>query len=469
MEDQEMKDELFGLVHNLPLPQKGIIALYGAGGKTTLLVRLARELAGQGKKVLLTTTTKIFYPAGIPVVIASDSGAAGAALREAFKHNNLVAFGNSLLPANKIAGIEPARVKEFLDPGLASYILLEADGAACKPVKGYASFEPVLPLEADLIVPLQGLDALGLSLVEKNIHRAELFALATGAPLGEPLTPYHFSRSLLQMIIRGRTQSPRARIVPLINKIDLLKERGLLRTLAAGPASSSLVDRLLFTALQEENPVRYVLATAAGIPAPFISCVILAAGSSRRMGQDKLFLPLKGKTVLEHVVQNASAAKVGEVIVVTRPESIGAVEKILAATGVKVVINPWHHRGISSSLKIGLVAANPLAQGIIFALGDQPFVPTAVYNLLLERYAQNLNLFTYPLFKGKRGNPTIFDRRTWPALVNLAGDAGGRQILAKLPAEEVCSVETGCPGILADLDTLADWEKYANGGEFEDF
>ena len=463
----KLKGDPLGLVRNLTV-EKGIIALYGAGGKTTLLERLARELAGMGEKVLLTTTTKILRPAGIPAVINDDLEAAAAALREKFHRYNLVALGSSLLSGNKFVGIDSAWAKELLAGGPASYIIIEADGAARKPIKGYASFEPVLPWEANLIVPVQGIDALGLPLEEKNVHRAELFAQATGAPLGEPLAPLHFSRSLLQMIARGRKQSPRARIVPLINKVDLLPERGLLRTLTAEPASSPLVDRVLFTALQEENPVKFVLASSSGAPAPFVSCVVLAAGSSRRMGQDKLFLPLKGKTVLEHTVQNATAAGAGEVIVVTRPESFGNVKKILAgASGVKVAVNPFHHRGISSSLKAGIAAVNPLAQGIIFALGDQPFIPAEVYNLLLEYYSQNLNLLTYPQFEGKRGNPVLFDRRTWPALMALEGDTGGRQILHQLPAEEVCAVETRYPGILADLDTPEDWEKYNSG--LEDF
>lgn len=466
--NQGMGKNLFiNLAGDLGIKEKEIIALYGAGGKTTLLNRLGRELAGTGKKVLLTTTTKIFSPAaGTPTVLESDFKAAVAALRKKFRRHDLVVLGSSLLSNGKFDGIEPDWAKKFLAEELASYILIEADGAARRPVKGYASFEPVLPREADLIIPLQGLDALGSIVAEENIHRVELFVQATGAPLGEPLTPYHFSRSLLQMVARGREQAPGARIVPFVNKVDLLtgKERGsLLNTLAAGPASSSLVDKILFTVLQAENPVKYVLNLSSGVPASFVSCVVLAAGSSRRMGRDKLFLPLKGKTVLEHAVQNAAAAEVGEVIVVTRPESYAAVEKTLVAADLKeakVIVNPWHRQGIASSLQAGLAAVNPLAQGVIFTLGDQPFIPAEVYNLLLEYHTQNLNLLTYPQYGGQRGNPTLFDRRTWPELMSLKGDAGGRQIISQFPEEEICIVKTRYPGVLADIDTPADWEKY---------
>ncbi len=497
----EKGDNPLGLAYSLAVPQKGIVALYGAGGKTTLLYRLAQELAGKGDKVLLTTTTKIFRPEGIPAVIESDFKLARAALHKKFQCHNLVILGSALLPNDKFDGIEPAWPKELLTLGLASHILIEADGANHHPVKGYASYEPVLPREADLIIPIQGLDALGSILNEKNIHRPLLFMQATGAFWGEPLTPFYFSRSLLQMIARGREQSPRARIVPLLNKVDLLRDHEQLQVLATKLASSSLlgsVDRVLFTALQEENPVKYVFALSPGFAAPFVSCVLLAAGSSRRMGKDKLFLPLKGKTVLEHALQNAVAAGMGEVIVVTRPESYGLmkgiVEKVVrgaqenmkrvtqevaegagediagrvpafapAPARVKVITNPRHHCGISSSLQAGLAAVNPLAQGAIFALGDQPFIPAEVYNLLLEHYTRHLNLLTYPRYEGQRGNPALFDRRAWPALMALFGDAGGRQVISSFPVEEVCAVDTRYPGILADLDTPEDWEKYSSG------
>lgn len=485
--DLKKKGNPLSLTNNFAVEDKGIIALYGAGGKTTLLNRLGQELAGAGNKVILTTTTKIFRPAAeMPVVLESDFGAAVAALRQNFHRHDLVVLGSTFLPNGKLDGIEPGWAKELLAAGPATHILIEADGAARLPIKGYASFEPVLPREADLIIPLQGLDALGSTVEDKFIHRAALFAEATGAPPGEPLTPFHFSRSLLQMIDRGREQAPRARIIPLLNKIDLLTEPGcgLLRVLAAEPASSPAVDKILFAALQKENPIKFVLDLSSGVPTPIVSCIMLAAGSSRRMGRDKLFLPLKGKTVLGHALQNAATAGIKEVIVVTRPESCSAVEEVSerllkgtvegaagetirgskketpAVTAVKVIANPQHHRGISSSLQAGLAAINPLAQGVIFALGDQPFIPPEVYNLLLEHYTENLNFLTYPHYEGQRGNPALFDRRTWPALMTLAGDAGGSQLMSRLPAKEVYAVETRYPGILADLDTPEDWEKF---------
>lgn len=266
----QKKGDLLGLEYSLAV-RKGIIALYGAGGKTTLLERLSRELAGRGEKVLMTTTTKIFRPSGIPVVLSNDLGEIMTTLREKFRHYNLVALGCPLLTGDKFRGIEPEWAKIFLEEGLASYIIVEADGAARKPIKGYASFEPVLPREANLIIPILGLDALGKALEENNVHRPEIFAQATGAPPGEPLTPFYFCRSLLQMIDRGRSQSPHARILPLINKVDFPPESSLVQAMAEEMANSSLIDRIYFTALREKNPIKYVLAFSPAAPAVFVS------------------------------------------------------------------------------------------------------------------------------------------------------------------------------------------------------
>ena len=77
------------LFHALELKDKEIIAVYGAGGKTTLLCRLARELARRQHKVLLTTTTKIFKPSTFPVVISSSLDETFVKLKQYFINNNI--------------------------------------------------------------------------------------------------------------------------------------------------------------------------------------------------------------------------------------------------------------------------------------------------------------------------------------------------------------------------------------------
>ena len=83
--------------------------------------------------------------------------------------------------------------------------------------------------------------------------------------------------------------------------------------------------------------------------------------------------------------------------------------------------------------------------------------------MLIKKYAADLSMLTFPLFKGRRGNPVLFDRRAWPQLMLLEGDKGGRQVFSSIPEKEKSSVDTPFPGILIDIDTPEDLQKYKKG------
>ena len=150
----------FNLAYTLEIGDREIAAAYGGGGKTTLLNRLARELAGTGRKVLLTTTTKILRPDNIPVVVTSSFKEAMVQIRKLFDQHSIVVLGSSLLANNKIKGIETKWLEEF--SAFVPYILVEADGAARKPIKGLLLLSR-FSLPQPLLLPLLGLDALGVS------------------------------------------------------------------------------------------------------------------------------------------------------------------------------------------------------------------------------------------------------------------------------------------------------------------
>ncbi len=450
--------DLLSVARALQVNDRELICFYGGGGKTSLLFRLARELASLDKKVLLTTTTRMSIPETVPCVYTAIAAEAGRQLRESFYHHDIVMLGDHLLPGNKIGGVDPYLVEELYRTEVSSYILVEADGAAHKPLKGYASYEPVLPPGSTQNIPLAGVEAVGKRISAENVHRPALFASQVGAEGENYITVDHFVRYLSKMEKTGRILSPSARVTPIINKVDLLQGRELVREVAASWALRSSADRLFFLAASEEAPVKFIFTNTTGEARPFISCVILAAGLSSRMGEDKLSLLMKEKTMLEHTLENALNSNVDEVIVVARPDNYSRVE-LTARSGIKVVINPYYKEGISTSLKVGLNAVSSLCQGVLFTLADQPFVYPEDYNHLLERYFDCLNLVTFPIYRGKRGNPTLFDRRTWPLLLELEGDIGGRAIFRHLPVGELCGVETSQQGVLLDIDTPEDLEK----------
>ncbi len=449
----------FQLRKALDLGEKNIISIFGAGGKTALLYLLAAELKAAGEKTVLTTTTKMYRPTSCPLILWENPTASLSAIKESLSASNTVMVARELLPGEKVQGISPSCIEEIWRAGLASHIIVEGDGAAGRPIKGYAPYEPVLPPASHLAIPVLGLDALGARVAPEGVHRTEEFCRLTGLSPGGTLGAQAFVTVLREMARRAASQCPGARIVPCCNKADLF-DSGPVRELTLALAGSSGFDRLLFTALKDPvNPVRYIFQAQGSYLTPRVSIVMLAAGRSRRMGQKKLFLPHKGRTILEASLQGALASRAEEVIVVAPAEDAAEMTRMLTAERVKIVVNHQSREGQATSLRAGLKAVDPLAQAVIFALADQPLVTGSVYDSLIQTYTRQLKPAVCPVYEGVRGNPVLFDRRLWPSLVNLTGDRGGRQVLSLLEPADTALMETSCPGVLFDIDTPADYRE----------
>ena len=168
--------------------QRGVTAIIGSGGKTTLMYTLADELSADGR-VIVCTTTHIFPPEHIPYLLAPERGAVRAALQD---HRVLcVSAGTErgkLLPPN-LSFSELAQ--------LADYVLVEADGSHRRPAKAHAPYEPVVPPEAVQTICVFGLSALGQP-IREGMHRAELGAQKLGVSPDEALTPELAARLLRQ-------------------------------------------------------------------------------------------------------------------------------------------------------------------------------------------------------------------------------------------------------------------------------
>ncbi|HHW41656.1 MAG TPA: nucleotidyltransferase family protein [Syntrophomonadaceae bacterium] len=184
-----------------------------------------------------------------------------------------------------------------------------------------------------------------------------------------------------------------------------------------------------------------------------ISAVILAAGLSRRMGRPKQLLKLGDKTMLEHVVDRVSRAKVSEIIVV-----LGAhrreIDQVLCPYNVRCVYNPRYASGLGTSVATGAVAVDPEARGILFVAGDQPLITSEFISDLIDVFEKTGAL----IVRTEMGIPAIFNIRLKGQLIELTGDTGGRQLLEKF-REEVVTVP-GCPGFMyKDVDTEEDYQK----------
>ena len=180
------------LREGLMLEGGGVVSLVGGGGKTTLMFKLARELSLDGEPVLTTTTTKIFEPslgqAGCVILSDSVTNILDRAGEMLDRQLHLTAAAGKLSGSGKLVGFQPDIIGKLWKAGLFQWIIVEADGAAGKPLKAPASHEPVIPACTQRLVAMVGLNGVGQPLTERLIFRHAHFARLTGLRLGSNVT-----------------------------------------------------------------------------------------------------------------------------------------------------------------------------------------------------------------------------------------------------------------------------------------
>ena len=196
-------------------------------------------------------------------------------------------------------------------------------------------------------------------------------------------------------------------------------------------------------------------------PAASIAAIILAAGSSSRMGggRHKLQLPLGGRPVLLHVIEAARASQARPLLVVLGHEA-GQVRALLADYGQELMLreNPDYGQGMSSSIRAGLQALmdDATVGGALIVLGDQPLMTARILDTLIATQRATGRRIVAPLYEGRRGSPVLFDASLFAELMQVTGDEGGRSVLER-HREELLTVEMGSATANFDVDT---WEAY---------
>ncbi len=190
---------------------------------------------------------------------------------------------------------------------------------------------------------------------------------------------------------------------------------------------------------------------------PKITGIILAAGASARMGRTKQLLPFRGQTILECVVDSALASCLHRIVVVLGYE-YEALEPLLAKKDVTVIHNRHYEKGQSSSTKVGLQALTEKIDAALFLLGDQPLVTPEIINLILAAYEASPSPIVQPVFRGKRGNPVLFSRETFPRFETLKEDFGARPLFEEY-VERILKVPVSSPAIHFDVDTEEDYRQ----------
>ena len=194
-----------------------------------------------------------------------------------------------------------------------------------------------------------------------------------------------------------------------------------------------------------------------------VAAIILAAGRSTRMGgPNKLLAELGGKTLVRIVTEQALASKASGVVVVTGHQA-EQVEQALAGLNVKFVRNPDFAEGLASSVKAGIAAVPPDADGAVICLGDMPLISADLIDRLIETFAPDRgSLIAVPVSDGRRGNPVLWSRRFFNELMTLDGDIGARHLIAK-HGEAVAEVPVEGHGAFLDIDTPQALEEAQRG------
>lgn len=433
----------------LRLEQPATIAFVGSGGKTTALFQLARQFPA----ALVTTSTHLGKwqtgQADTHITWQAD-----VALPDFFvPETGICLLTGPLDPvSNRYGGLDAAQLARLrqLAQNHTLPLLIEADGSRQKPLKAPAEHEPAIPDFVDAVVVVAGLSGLGQPLAEETVHRAERFAALSGQGMGEKVSAAGLARVLNHTEGGLKNVPAGARRIALLNQAETSE-----RQAAAGGMAGELLknyDCVLVASLEQEK-----------IHAVFepVMAIILAAGAATRYGKPKQLLDYHGEPFVRRIAKTALAAGLSPVVVVSGANA-EAVEAAVADLDVVIIRNADWEEGQASSIRAGLDSGprpkSSLARegAAIFLLADQPQVTAHVLAALKARHAEELFPIVAPLIADRRGNPVLFDRVTFPDLLKLTGDVGGRALFREYSVEYVPWHDES---LLFDVDDENDYRK----------
>ena len=449
------------------------VALVGGGGKTGLACRLLEEARRRGWTALFTTTTKLLSPedgAGACMVGETDlevlrrhlsaTGSLFLAQRWLDEWEDPPAGSGHAQPGGrqrKVGGFSPAEIEHLLNNLNPDLALVEADGSRHRPLKAPGDYEPVLPPATTLLAVVAGLSVLGRPLAEAAVHRPERVAELGCVPLGTPVD------AALVAAVLGHPRGGLKGCPPEARAVAVLAQATGTRIAAGRAVARRLLptgrfERVLLVDLDAPGSTGEVWRSApeGGLHVgpgcwPRVHAVVLAAGQSRRMGRNKLLLPLGGMPMVDYAVQAAVGSRAADVWVVLGEDA--AVRAALLGQPVRFLDNPDWSEGQAASLRTAVAALPPWSDGVLFLAADMPFVLPAHLDRLVECLRPGVAV-VWSGYGDARGVPALFGRETFAAVLQLHGDTGGRALAGQF-SEEV--VPAGFPRL--DVDTPEAYEQ----------
>lgn len=207
------------LIEILELPQQGplMIALVGAGGKTTTMLALAQNYKFRNKRILVATTTRIYLPpedARDYLVLGTSENP----IEQPAPEGSVTVVGEGMEPNGKLIGVSPQWLDEVFEKKTFDVILVEADGSKGKPLKAPAEYEPVIPQKSTHVIGIIGMDAWGEAVNTHWVHRLEHFMRVTGCQEGQTIDGDVLMKLINSPVGLFKEAPPGAKRILLLNK-----------------------------------------------------------------------------------------------------------------------------------------------------------------------------------------------------------------------------------------------------------
>jgi CTP:molybdopterin cytidylyltransferase MocA len=188
---------------------------------------------------------------------------------------------------------------------------------------------------------------------------------------------------------------------------------------------------------------------------PQVSAIVLAAGSSRRMGTAKQLLSLGPKTVIHHCLDSVAASGIKDIVVV-----LGAahddIEAAICGLTVRTVVNNDAQSDMAGSVRTGLKAVDPAATAVLICLSDHPLVSAGTIAAIVGIHREHADGIIIPRYKGRRGHPTLFPRT---AIEDVFRGATLRDVITA-HAGRISLVDVDDEGVVLDMDTPEDYARF---------
>ena len=251
-----MRDSGTTLADALRVEPAAVVSFVGGGGKTTAMFRLADELTTAGLRVVTTTSTHIAedqIPLSPAYINPEELSSLGKCLD---RHGQCLVAG---LPDGKgrVFNISPEVILDLKKRPDVDCILIEADGSKSRPFKAPASHEPVVLDITTILVPVVGMNCMGMPLDDATVHRPEIAAALADVPVGSIITPETVARVLAHAEGGAKSLPAGARLVPLLNKVDLCDIQTACE-IAEKLLKHPNVDAVLVCSMEQDPPVRRV-------------------------------------------------------------------------------------------------------------------------------------------------------------------------------------------------------------------